>query len=135
MLRRTLLLLLALCLSAPAVAQKAWTERRKAGRATDDTQPVGRLASTATILLVEDHAINRKLMQALLGKLGLAFVCAENGQEALDALESRPMVYDADQMARAGVFVSIRHDGQLAIERGVRQQLARPVAGRAARDR
>ncbi|MDP3519749.1 MAG: ATP-binding protein [Hydrogenophaga sp.] len=64
----------------------AGTERRKAGRATDVTQPVGRLASTATILLVEDHAINRKLMQALLGKLGLAFVCAENGQEALDAL-------------------------------------------------
>lgn len=28
------------------------------------------------------------------------------------------MRYDADQMARAGVFVSIRHDGQLAAERG-----------------
>ncbi|MCA0850723.1 ParB/RepB/Spo0J family partition protein [Salipiger thiooxidans] len=39
-------------------------------------------------------------------------------EEALDALESRPMHYDADQMARAGVFVSIRHDGQLAVERG-----------------
>ncbi|WP_425063504.1 ParB/RepB/Spo0J family partition protein [Pyruvatibacter mobilis] len=39
-------------------------------------------------------------------------------EEALDALESRPMRYDADQMARAGVFVSIRHDGQLAVEHG-----------------
>ena len=39
-------------------------------------------------------------------------------EETLDVLESRPMVYDADQMARAGVFVSIRHDGQLAVERG-----------------
>ncbi|WP_226562237.1 ParB/RepB/Spo0J family partition protein [Salipiger thiooxidans] len=39
-------------------------------------------------------------------------------EEALDALESRPMHYDAGQMARAGVFVSIRHDGQLAVERG-----------------
>jgi len=39
-------------------------------------------------------------------------------EEALDVLESRPMRYDADQMARAGVFVSIRHDGQLAVERG-----------------
>ena len=28
------------------------------------------------------------------------------------------MRYDADQMARAGVFLSIRHDGQLAVERG-----------------
>ncbi len=39
-------------------------------------------------------------------------------EEALDALESRPMRYDTHQMARAGVFVSIRHDGQLAAERG-----------------
>ena len=36
----------------------------------------------------------------------------------LEAFEARPMRYDADQMARAGVFVSIRHDGQLAVERG-----------------
>ena len=39
-------------------------------------------------------------------------------EEALEAFENRPMRYDADQMARAGVFVSIRHDGQLAVERG-----------------
>lgn len=39
-------------------------------------------------------------------------------EEALEAFEARPMRYDADQMARAGVFVSIRHDGQLAVERG-----------------
>ncbi|SFD93230.1 ParB/RepB/Spo0J family partition protein [Salipiger profundus] len=39
-------------------------------------------------------------------------------EEALEAFEARPMRYDADQMARAGVFVSIRHDGQFAIERG-----------------
>jgi ParB family chromosome partitioning protein len=39
-------------------------------------------------------------------------------EEALEAFENRPMRYDADQMARAGVFVSLRHDGQLAVERG-----------------
>ncbi len=39
-------------------------------------------------------------------------------EDALEAFEARPMRYDADQMAHAGVFVSIRHDGQLAIERG-----------------
>ncbi|WP_406736638.1 ParB/RepB/Spo0J family partition protein [Thioclava sp. GXIMD4215] len=39
-------------------------------------------------------------------------------EEALEAFESRPMRYDADQMGRAGVYVSIRHDGQLAVERG-----------------
>ena len=39
-------------------------------------------------------------------------------EEALEAFEARPMRYDADQMAKAGAFVSIRHDGQLAVERG-----------------
>lgn len=39
-------------------------------------------------------------------------------EEALEAFEARPMRYDPDQMAKAGVFVSIRHDGQLAVERG-----------------
>ncbi|MFV0408371.1 MAG: ParB/RepB/Spo0J family partition protein, partial [Paracoccus sp. (in: a-proteobacteria)] len=39
-------------------------------------------------------------------------------EAALEAFEDRPMRYDADQRARAGVFVSIRHDGQLAVERG-----------------
>lgn len=39
-------------------------------------------------------------------------------EEALEAFEARPMRYDADQVARAGVFVSIRHDGQLSVERG-----------------
>ncbi|WP_111734314.1 ParB/RepB/Spo0J family partition protein [Roseovarius amoyensis] len=39
-------------------------------------------------------------------------------EEALEAFEARPMRYDADQMAKAGAFVSIRHDGQFAVERG-----------------
>ena len=39
-------------------------------------------------------------------------------EEALDAFEDRPIRYEADQVARAGVFVSIRHDGELAVERG-----------------
>ncbi|GGB29173.1 ParB/RepB/Spo0J family partition protein [Allosediminivita pacifica] len=39
-------------------------------------------------------------------------------EEALEVFETRPMRYDADQMARAGAFVSIRHDGHLAVERG-----------------
>ncbi|QFT34117.1 Chromosome-partitioning protein Spo0J [Labrenzia sp. THAF82] len=39
-------------------------------------------------------------------------------EEALEAFENRPLQYDAVEIARAGVFVSIRHDGQLAVERG-----------------
>jgi ParB family chromosome partitioning protein len=39
-------------------------------------------------------------------------------EEALEAVENRPLQYDAGEIAQAGVFVSIRHDGQLAVERG-----------------
>lgn len=37
---------------------------------------------------------------------------------ALEALEDRPKRYDPTEIGRAGSFVSIRHDGQLSVERG-----------------
>jgi len=40
-----------------------------------------------TVLLAEDNAVNRKLATTLLEKRGHTVVVAENGQEALDALE------------------------------------------------
>jgi signal transduction histidine kinase/CheY-like chemotaxis protein len=65
----------------------AGVERRKASRVTPDDAPAAApTAWTGTVLLVEDHAINRKLMEAMLKKLGLTHVCAEHGQDALDAL-------------------------------------------------
>lgn len=39
------------------------------------------------ILVVEDHPINRQLMQSLLSRLGYSFQLAENGQEALDWID------------------------------------------------
>ncbi|WP_276947310.1 ParB/RepB/Spo0J family partition protein [Haematobacter massiliensis] len=39
-------------------------------------------------------------------------------EQALDAFERRPMIFDPDHMARAGVFVSIDADGTLLVERG-----------------
>lgn len=39
-------------------------------------------------------------------------------EEALEAFDRRPMTYAPDQMARAGVFVSIDSDGTLLVERG-----------------
>ncbi|MCL4765397.1 MAG: ParB/RepB/Spo0J family partition protein [Hyphomicrobiaceae bacterium] len=39
-------------------------------------------------------------------------------QEAIEALEERPLTYDADEVKRAGAFVSIGADGRLRVERG-----------------
>ena len=39
-----------------------------------------------SVLLVEDHAINRKLAEVMLQRMGHVFVTAEDGQQALDRL-------------------------------------------------
>lgn len=40
----------------------------------------------------------------------------------LTPLTSRPVVYEREEMARAGVFVSLAHDGRLRIDRGYPRQ-------------
>ena len=49
-----------------------------------DPAAVGRPLS---VLLVEDHEINRKLAQIMLQRMGHTFVLANDGQQALDCLE------------------------------------------------
>ena len=39
-------------------------------------------------------------------------------ETALDAFEDRPVMFDPDEIIRAGAFVSIAHDGSLRVERG-----------------
>lgn len=39
-------------------------------------------------------------------------------ETALEAFETRPVVFDPAEVARAGAFVSIAHDGRLSVERG-----------------
>ena len=49
-------------------------------------------------------------------------------ETAIEALTGRPVVFDADEVARAGAFVSIAPDGSLRIERGyVRPEDELPV--------
>ncbi|MBU3712230.1 MAG: response regulator [Limnohabitans sp.] len=55
---------------------------------------LGRLAG-AQVLLVEDHPMNRQLLQVLLAKLGIQTITAENGQQALDCLTQSPEQFDA----------------------------------------
>ena len=40
------------------------------------------------VLIVEDNQTNRKVVEALLGKLGLRTASVENGQEAVDAIKA-----------------------------------------------
>jgi ParB family chromosome partitioning protein len=49
-------------------------------------------------------------------------------ETALEAFEARPRIFDPAEVARAGVFVSIDHDGQLLVDRGyVRPEDEAPV--------
>jgi CheY-like chemotaxis protein len=43
-----------------------------------------------SVLLVEDHEINRKLAQIMLQRMGHTFVLANDGQQALDCLGKEP---------------------------------------------
>jgi ParB family chromosome partitioning protein len=50
-------------------------------------------------------------------------------EEALEAFEKRPVVYDPADIARAGVFVSVDRDGDVVVDRGyVRPEDEVPVA-------
>ena len=50
-------------------------------------------------------------------------------ETAIEALTARPIVFEADEVARAGAFVSIASDGSLRVERGyVRSEDELPVA-------
>ncbi len=57
-------------------------------------------------------------------------------ETALEAFESRPHVFDPADISRAGVFVSIAHDGQLQVDRGyVRPEDEAPVVEPGQEDR
>jgi CheY-like chemotaxis protein len=49
-----------------------------------DAQPA---MQPMSVLLVEDHEINRKLAQIMLQRMGHQFVLANDGQQALDCLD------------------------------------------------
>jgi ParB family chromosome partitioning protein len=90
--------------------------------------------------LSEDETARREALQAEFDRLEQE--CAEADEvpeetdrrlaeieEALAAFEERPVAFDPDEMARAGVFVSIDGSGALRVERGyVRPENEPPVA-------
>jgi CheY-like chemotaxis protein len=46
------------------------------------------------VLVVEDHALNRQLLQALLQKVGVHTELAVHGQDAIERLNADPQAYD-----------------------------------------
>ncbi|QYU69271.1 ParB N-terminal domain-containing protein [Leptolyngbya sp. 15MV] len=103
------------------------------------TYGLRRLAGEAQPLTEEETA-RREALQAEFDRLEQD--CAEADEvpeetdrrlaeieEALAAFEDRPVAYDPEEMARAGVFVSIDGSGALRVERGcVRPEDEPPVA-------
>ncbi|ABS69247.1 ParB/RepB/Spo0J family partition protein [Xanthobacter autotrophicus] len=78
------------------------TEEEEAARAT---------AQAAYDRLSEEHADADELPEQVDVRLGEL-------EEMLEAFETRPLVFDPAEVARAGGFVSIAQDGKLRVERG-----------------
>jgi PAS domain S-box-containing protein len=49
--------------------------------------PAGAVGFAPRILLAEDHPANRKVVELILGSIGVELVCVENGAEAVEACE------------------------------------------------
>jgi ParB family chromosome partitioning protein len=99
-----------------------------------------RRLSGKDVPLTKKETKARDALKAELDKLEKKYADAEEIPEEVDArlgeietalgeFEQRPVVYDASEIARAGVFVTIGSDGTLHVERGfVRPEDEEPVA-------
>jgi ParB family chromosome partitioning protein len=99
-----------------------------------------RRLSGKEVPLTKKETKARDALKAELDKLEKKYADAEEIPEEVDVrlgeietalgeFEDRPVVYDASEVARAGVFISIGTDGTLHVERGyVRPEDEEPVA-------
>ncbi|HLO61769.1 MAG TPA: ATP-binding protein [Azonexus sp.] len=69
----------------PATLQPEQQDSRKTARpGPPHTQREAALRASGQVLIAEDNTTNRKIVEALLGKLGIRAVSVRNGQEAVD---------------------------------------------------
>jgi hypothetical protein len=71
----------------PADVLQAGEENRQVARPAEARREAGSAARlSGRVLVVDDNLVNRKVVEALLKKLGIRAECLENGQEAVDAI-------------------------------------------------
>jgi CheY-like chemotaxis protein len=82
--------------SAPGVGTRFWFRiRAEVLGASEDSRHIARDAEAAvqlkgTVLLVEDNPTNRQVVEAMLAKLGVRTLAAENGRQAVDLVKAGP---------------------------------------------
>jgi ParB family transcriptional regulator, chromosome partitioning protein len=98
--------------------------RRVTGEAaelTEEEQSQRGALQTEYDALVDQHQDEAELPEEVDARLGKL-------EQLLESFENRPVRFDPAEIARAGAFVSIGHDGRLIIERGfVRPEDEAPV--------
>ena len=69
-----------------ATHQTSNVDSRKTARATTVEVSTASPTLAGLVLIVEDNPVNRKVAQAMLGKMGIQCKSVDNGQEAVDAI-------------------------------------------------
>jgi hypothetical protein len=97
----------------PADVLQAGEESRQVERPAEtrrETVEAGKLSGR--VLVVDDNPVNRKVVEALLKKLGIRAECLENGQEAVDAIlgGARPdlILMDVQMPVMDGLEATVR---------------------------
>ncbi len=67
---------------------EAYDAQHNARKSDDSVCPVRSASRRLRILLAEDHATNRKIVELILGPLGVDITAVENGEEAILAFET-----------------------------------------------
>ena len=90
--------------------------RQRAEKVADLPEQIG-----ATVMVVEDNAVNRQLASRMLGRLGHRVVTAENGREALEMLATNrcDIVFMDMQMPVLGGLDATRMLREMEAEKGV----------------
>lgn len=116
-------------LEAETIAEEGWKWIEVAADFPyGHTHGLRQLAGTP-VDLTDEERVSREALREEFDRLEAEYAEADELPEevderlgeietALEAFEDRPMRYDPAEIGRAGAFVSIRHDGQLSVDRG-----------------